>query len=172
MDSEWMGRYRPLVAAVIRQTNIAIKDFTSRHDIGEGIILNNNEWQTLEYIVEHREDDERMSIISENLSIPQSSFSKIVQRLVRYKLVERYRMSNNKKNIILKPTDLGVDLYRRNVEEVVAPRFEGFFHALEQLSDSDLAVVTKAFEIFNHDIESTIPQYNCAEKEKTELIKL
>ena len=161
MDSEWMGRYRPLVAAVIRQTNIAIKDISSKHDIGEGIRLNNNEWQTMEYIVEHRDDEEKMNTICERLSIPQSSFSKIVKRLVEYGLVERHTTANNKKNIILKPTELAVRLYRKNVDEVVAGRFAGFFEKLEPLDDDTLAVITEAIEAFNNDIESTIPQYRC-----------
>lgn len=155
MESEWMGRYRPLVAALIRQTNIAISDLSVKHDIGNGIYLNNNEWQILEYIVEHRNDDDRMIYISQRLAIPQSTFSKVVKKLVAAKLVERYQMANNRKNIILKPTELGIDLYNENVKKIVAQRFAVFFKPLESLSDEALAAFTQALDALSDEIESS-----------------
>lgn len=154
MESEWMGRYRPLVAEMVRHTNIIAKEAPVRHEVSEGIFLNNNEWQVLEYIVEHRFDDDRMIYISEKLSIPQSTFSKIIKNLVSLGLAEKYQMSNNKKNIIVKPTDKGLKTYLENVNKTVGNHFSGFFSKLERFSDEDIAAFTEAIRTLNTDLET------------------
>lgn len=70
MDFMWMGRYRALVSELMRFSNVAVKDSTEKHDIGDGILINNVEWQILEYIVEHNSDEEKMILISDKLGIP------------------------------------------------------------------------------------------------------
>lgn len=81
MDFMWMGRYRALVSELMRFSNVAVKDSTEKHDIGDGILINNVEWQILEYIVEHNSDEEKMILISDKLGIPQASFSKAAKNL-------------------------------------------------------------------------------------------
>lgn len=65
-----MGRYRPLVAALVRHTNIVQRTFSKRAPLTEGISLTAQEWQVFEYILEHQEDDSCMNCISEQLGIP------------------------------------------------------------------------------------------------------
>ena len=55
MDSEWMGRYRNLVAALVQHSNIVMKASSEKAEVSRGIFLNPNEWQILEYLVEHRD---------------------------------------------------------------------------------------------------------------------
>ncbi len=104
---EWMGRYRPLVAALVQHVNSVSKNGVALF-VYEDIYLTPNEWQVLEYIVEHREDDEHMTNMISSLAIPQSSFSRIQKKLCSMGLIERYQMTDNKKNIILKPTELAL----------------------------------------------------------------
>ncbi len=112
-----------------------------------GVMLTTLEWQILEYIVEHRFDDDRMIHISESLEIPQSTFSRTVKYLCAEGLVEKYQMSNNKKNIILKPSEKGIELYKTAYTSIIPQGFEQLFGALESLSDKDLETV--ALHVFN-----------------------
>lgn len=46
-----MGRYRALVSELMRFSNVAVKDSTEKHDIGDGILINNVEWQILDTLL-------------------------------------------------------------------------------------------------------------------------
>ena len=105
MGSEWMGRYRPLVAALVLHSNIVNRAANERMEIGCGIRLTPQEWQTLEFIVEHDDSFLSMIEIARQLGIPQSSFSRIQKKLCSMGLLERFQMQDNKKNVILKPTE-------------------------------------------------------------------
>ena len=171
MDFEWMGRYRSLVSEVMRLTNVAVKDSVEKHDIGDGILVNNTEWQILEYIVEHRFDEEKMILISDKLGITQGAFSKAAKKLTDFGLLERYQKSNNKKDIILKPTDKAISIYMDNVENVVRERFLGFFSALDDMDDSGISAITYAFAVLNNDIEKGIVNEKKKKEEKVILVK-
>ena len=113
MNTEWMGRYRPLVAELVRHTNIVQRALGIKSEIGEGISLSVQEWQVFEYIIEHADDDAHMNLISDRLGIPQSSFSKMIKTLCGCGLVDKYQMINNKKNIILRPSERGREIYEK-----------------------------------------------------------
>ena len=159
MDFMWMGRYRALVSELMRFSNVAVKDSTEKHDIGEGILINNVEWQILEYIIEHSSDEEKMIFISDKLGIPQAA-----KKLTDFGLLERFQRSDNKKDIILKPTDRARSIYIKNVENVVSERFVGFFSALDSIEDADINTITDAFVVLNNDIEKGIAKEKTSKK--------
>ena len=144
MEFDWMGRYRPLVAALVLHANIVGKGLSMRSDIGDGIMLNPQEWQTLEFIVEHSDSYFSMIEISRQLGIAQSSFSRIVKILHDNKLIAKYQVAGNRKNIVLRPTEYGTRLYRNRVEHSSGSRFLQFFSELESLSDENIATFTRA----------------------------
>ncbi len=152
MNTEWMGRYRPLVAALVRHSNIMQRGLSAKTEIDEGICLNAQEWQVLEYIIEHMSDDAHMNLISDRLGIPQSSFSKMVKVLCAYGLVEKYQMTNNRKNIILRPSEYGVSFYSRHASSLMESTFSNFFAQLDAFSDEDILLFTHAIEMLNDDI--------------------
>lgn len=166
--TDWMGRYRELVAAIVQHTNVVSKSNTMRRCFYEGIYMNSNEWQVMEYIIEHRDDDEKMTRMSETLGIPQSSFSKIVKSLVTMGLVERFRNVDNKKDIILKPTALAVKVYEFHADQSYRETFKPFFDALEGISDEDLETVAKAITLLSGHITEDAEQ----QPEKKPLIKI
>ena len=149
MKTEWMGRYRPLVAALVRHSNGVMRSQSTRREYPEGICLSSTEWQVLEYIVEHENDDDCMLFISERLSIPQSTFSKAVKTLSSLGLVDKYQMLSNKKNIILKPTKRGNEVYEERAKMIAEKNFRAFFEALEDISDKDLETMVNAINILN-----------------------
>ena len=159
--TDWMGRYRELVAAIVQHTNVVSKSNTMRRCFYEGIYMNSNEWQVMEYIIEHRDDDEKMTRMSETLGIPQSSFSKIVKSLVTMGLVERFRNVDNKKDIILKPTALAVKVYEFHAEQSYRETFKPFFDALE-------GTVAKAITLLSGHITEDAEQ----QPEKKPLIRI
>ena len=153
MNTEWMGRYRPLVAALVRHTNIVQRALSAKKDItDENICLNAQEWQVLEYIIEHMNDDAHMNLISDRLGIPQSSFSKMVKALCGYGLVEKYQMTNNRKNIILRPSDAGISFYKTHSSSLMESLFSNFFAQLDAFSDEDIQQFTHALDILNDDV--------------------
>ena len=118
MEVDWMGRYRELVAAIVLHGNVATRTQSDVIDRGEGTFLTHQQWQILEYIVENRDKVFSMNDISYWLNIPQSTFSKTVKLLCNSDLVEKYQAVNNRKNIILRPTEKGLQLYRSHSAEI------------------------------------------------------
>ena len=162
---EWMGRYRPLVAALVQHVNSVAKSGVALF-VYEDIYLTPNEWQVLEYIVEHREDDEHMTNMISSLAIPQSSFSRIQKKLCSMGLIERYQTTDNKKNIILKPTELALKAYDYHSKELYDTMFKPFFDELEGFSDEEL-------ERFTHAIETMSKGADKGETKKvSQLVKL
>ncbi len=165
MESDWMGRYREIVAAVVLHGNVVIRTQADVADIGDGILLRHQQWQILEYIVENRDKIFSMNDISYRLNIPQSTFSKTVKLLCEHGLVEKYQAVNNRKNIILRPTDRGRELYTENSEKRVKQTFEGFFEALRDVSDDALHAVAKAIETLDN---ALLPE----RRQEIEVVKL
>ena len=159
MQLEWMGRYRELVAALILNENIVSRNMSVRVPMYQGIGLIAQEWQTLEYLIEHGDDASCMTHIHEALGIPQSSFSKIARQLTDLGLVERYQSTANRKNIILKPSEKALRLYRSFSQRIYEKDFQSFFQDLDALDDDSLAVVISALQAFNRKLCSlTEPQ--------------
>ena len=98
MTSEWMGRYRPLVAALVKHGNMAVNNLKHRTEIVPGVRLSSTEWQVLESVIEHELQVTNMNRLAEEIGIPQSTFSKTVSYLCGLGLVEKYadkRMGGN-----------------------------------------------------------------------------
>lgn len=156
MDTEWMGRYRALIAALVLHSNVVHRGLAEKVDIGDGILLLPQEWQTLEYIIEHRDRNFSMSDASRSLGIPPSSFSRFVKTLCSRALVERYQMVGNRKNVILRPTDYALKLYERRDSDSIRAMFHEFFHDLDGISDEDLALFTGALDRFTRKLPSAV----------------
>jgi DNA-binding MarR family transcriptional regulator len=149
MATEWMGRYRPLVAALVRHSNITQRISSQRAPVAEGISLSAQEWQVFEYILEHTDDDAYMNLISEKLGIAQSTFSKIVKALCGHGLVDKYQTTRNRKNILLRPSEKGLQVYRDYSADLGRKTFEIFFGALADFSDEQIRAFTGAVELLN-----------------------
>lgn len=148
MELNWMGRYRPLVAALVLHTNILTRGWNERMNCGDGVFLTPPEWQVLEFIVEHEEAYFNMMEIARQIGIPQSSFSRIVKALRDQNLIAKFQVAGNRKNVILRPTEIGKDVYRRMAKDPSRSYFQVFFKELESLSDEDIQIFTKALNKF------------------------
>ncbi len=166
MNTEWMGRYRQLVSALVLHSNVVSKGLSEKTDIGDGVLLSPQEWETLEYIIEHQGRYFCMADISSSLGIPQSSFSRIVQYLKSQKLIERFQLVGNRKTVILRPSAYALELYARQNNTRDQILFNQFFKDLEPLSDEDLALFTNALNRFTR----SLPSANYSQK--VELVKI
>ena len=117
---QWMGRYRPLVEQIVKHSHEAGRAMFRRFEFRDGIRLSAVEWQVLEYVYEH-EEDEKMVHIYEHIGLAQSNFSKSVKLLCSYGLIEKYHKSTNRKNVIIRITDAGRALYDDAIENVSNP---------------------------------------------------
>lgn len=149
MYESWMGRYRELIAALVYHTNSSYRQLSIRADWGD-ISLSSQEWQILEYIVEHSDDDSNMIHVSERLGIPQSSFSKQTKVLIQCGLIEKYQKKGNKKNIILKASPFGLEQYKKISRMLYENVFSAAFNRLEELSDDQLKAVTEAIYLLTN----------------------
>ena len=53
-SSDWMGRYRPLVSALVQHSNLFAHSGAKLEAV-PGCVLSSQEWQTLEYLIEQNQ---------------------------------------------------------------------------------------------------------------------
>lgn len=143
MELSWMGRYRELVRALIYYSNSSNRGLFKKTltPIG-GIALSKPDYQILEYLCEFEGENKIMVDIAHDLGIIPSIVTKSTKALVSNGLIERYHISGNRKNIILKPTQAGRDMYTQCYKKDIEKLFIPFFRALDGLTDEQL----KTFE--------------------------
>ena len=74
MDKSWMGRYRELVAQLVRHSNVCARIMHKEHEIYPNIKLSAQQWQTLEYIIEYENDRLNMSKYAQRLEFRKAHF--------------------------------------------------------------------------------------------------
>ncbi len=168
METAWMGRYRPFVAALVRHTNLSSR-VASRRTVGtaKSTHITTSEWQALEYLLEHPNEVENMAYISNQLGIATSTFSRLVRSLVGMGFVEKYQKAGNRKDIVLRITSTGREYYLKTVNEQVGPLFSMCFKELSVLNDEQLSHVTCALERISDRMVS-----DTADEEKAEVPRL
>ena len=167
MNTEWMGRYRPLIAALVRHTNIVNTGNVEKDDFGDGVLLTPIAWQALEYSIEHHDNTCSMTDIARTLGIPQSSFSKLVKDLVAYGFVDKFTATNNLKKVILRPTDKGLDFFHKYNSSRNQGLFDGFIKVLKPFSDGDIERFTEAINTLTDALPPTKRQEDVKLVKKT-----
>ena len=152
METAWMGRYRDLIASLVRHVNIASTGNYERNNLGNGVLLRPVSWQTLEYSIEHIDHTDNMSDIARNLGITQSTFSKLVKELVSYGFVEKYMATNNRKNVILRPTEKGIAFYHQYNDSMNKGLFTDFMAELDSFTDEEIERFTHALDTLTNSL--------------------
>ncbi|MBR0207850.1 MAG: winged helix-turn-helix transcriptional regulator [Oscillospiraceae bacterium] len=150
MSVEWMGRYRELVRSLIYYSNASNRGGHKLPSIN-GVSLTKHEYQILEYLCEFKASNRIMADISRDLGILQSIVTKATKVLISYGLVDRYRIVGNRKNIVLKPTPAGEELYFAYYTRYIRDIFEPFFEVLGKADSEDLVMFQRAIDTLgNH----------------------
>ena len=109
-----------------------------------GIALSKPEYQILEYLCEFENENKIMTDIAHDLGIIPSIVTKSTKNLVAYGFAERYHISGNRKNIVLKATQAGREMYIQCYTKDIEKLFIPFFKALEGVTDEQLKTVENA----------------------------
>lgn len=148
MQLEWMQSHRALVEKIIKYGNAYANTYRLQRDYMTGVYFSASQIQTLEYILENEERNDKMTQMAKRLGVKPSAFSKNVNKLVEKELLEKYRYSDNQKNIYLKVTDKGREVYTNYVDFVVRECFGEMFKHADQMSEADRVHMGEILDIF------------------------
>ena len=140
MMLEWMGRNREFIRLLMKYMNL-FSNYNGKIPSNSGVSLNAQQWQTLECIIEYEDENRNMFFMANQIGVPKSTFSKNVKLLVDSGLVDRYQQSDNRKDIILKPSDKGREYYKIHSNIIFIKGWKIPFSVLDKLSDENMLVM-------------------------------
>lgn len=144
MQLEWMGEYREVVESLMHYCNVYASVYKKEQTHGTEVSFSYTQIQVLEYLLENEELNQNMSCIATRLGITFSTFSKLVNKLEAKGLLEKYYLEGNKKNIVVRVSDLGRRVYAVYSEEILKSHFAGMFECLKEIPPEYLPVFAKA----------------------------
>lgn len=135
MELTWMGRYREFVERIVKFGNAYAQSYTVEKSFNTPIAFSSLQLQVMEYILENEEKNQNMLEIATRLGISASTFSKNVKKMMEKGLLEKYHISGNRKEVIVKVTELGREMYRLYSEYILREVFQPIFQELDALPD-------------------------------------
>ena len=138
MYLEWMGKYRLLVEKMIRYANMYAAIYKKEDFYGTDIPISFEQVQVLEYLLENEQLNQNMVMIANRLGITPSNFTRIVNKLVGKGLLEKYYVEGNRKNIVIRVTDLGKEQYQIYSEYIYELSFSRLFKQIEGIPEEEL----------------------------------
>lgn len=154
MSSSANNRYKQLVKAIMRHVNIVSSGLNEPMDLSKDIVVTAQEWLVVEEVVEQRDAYNSMVELSRQIGIPQSSFSRMINHLQKVGLVEKYRVKGNKKNIVLRPTELAMQIYEEQTTGLGEAIWSEFYKELDTLTDENIITITNAISHLNERLPS------------------
>lgn len=163
MKLEWLGKYRDFFENWFYYANTygQIYSIQGFHDTTVPCSL--AELQILEYILENEEKNQKMAEIAMRLGISPATFSKNVKKMVQKNLLEKYKSTINKKEIIVKSTSLGEKVYKEYVDGLLNKRFRETFKILDQIPSM---YIDEFSQIFKLNADSMVKQMKKMQEEK------
>ena len=146
MQLEWMGEYREVVESLIHYCNVYAGVYKKEMTHGTEVSFSYAQIQVLEYLLENEELNQNMSCIATRLGITFSTFSKVVNKLESKGLLEKYYLEGNKKNIVVRVSELGRKVYATYSEEILRSHFSGMFEILKDIPPEYLPIIAKALK--------------------------
>ena len=141
MKLEWMGRYRELMGLLSKYVNI-FSLFGNKNVASKlGLRLTSQQFQILECIVEYEDENKNMVFMANKIGLKKSTFSKLARVLINNGLVERYQQNDNRKDIILKPSEKGRVYYKDRSQIILESAWKEAFAVLDKLSDESLTII-------------------------------
>ena len=141
MKLEWMGEYREVVEKLIRYCNVYVSVYNKEMDHGSDIPFSYAQIQVLEYILENEERNENMSSIAMRLGISFSTFSKLIDKLVKKGLLEKYHAQGNRKDVIIRVSDYGKKVYADYARYIYETHFSKMFEPIKDLPKEYLPMI-------------------------------
>ncbi len=158
MKLKWMRQYRQIIGDFYRSAN-GYSQICKTEIFGDTVKFSPYEVQIMEHIMEHADDHKNMKWYAEHLGLSQATYSKYVKKLVDKGLIEKYHTTGNKKNIILKVSELGMEEYQEYAKIAEETWFDELFDILDQATPSELELIEKMFSVLGnwHNENSAMP---------------
>ena len=102
--------------------------------------------QVLEYLLENEELNQNMSTIACRLGISLSTFSKMVSKLVDKGLLEKFYLEGNRKNIVVRVSTKGRELYGEYAQRVLEQHFSHMFEMLDTIPEDYIGTFAQALD--------------------------
>ncbi|WP_033413089.1 MarR family winged helix-turn-helix transcriptional regulator [Paenibacillus massiliensis] len=168
MKLDWMGNHRTLIEKIIKYGNAYSNTYKLQRSYGTDVMFSASQIQTLEYILEAEDKEEKMSEMAERLGVSRSTFSKNVKILKEKGLLEKYHLSGNRKDIYVKPSAKGREVYARYTEFVRELCFDDIFRYADSISEADKERITRILDLF----ANVLVWYGEKEQEPRKLTKI
>ena len=133
MRLEWLGKYGDFVEKLVHYGNAYAQNYNTERSFGVGASFSASEIQTLEYILTNQDKNQNMAEMAYYLGIPASTFSKNINKMMKKGLVEKYHISTNRKEIILRVSDFGKDVYEQYSRFAYERLYKDVFSVLDQI---------------------------------------
>lgn len=147
MQLEWLGKYRLLVEKIIKYGNIYSRTYRKNHLYGTDRVFSAAELQTLEYILENENEHQNMAEIASRLGVSRSTLSKNVKMMLDKGLLEKYHTYDNRKDIIIKPSEEGRHVYEQYCIFAQKDFFDKMFEILEDVPDEHIEKFMKVIDL-------------------------
>ncbi|WP_338542898.1 MarR family winged helix-turn-helix transcriptional regulator [Paenibacillus tundrae] len=168
MKLEWMGNHRALVEKIIKYGNAYSNTYKLQRSYGTDVMFSASQIQTLEYILEAEDKEEKMSEMALRLGVSRSTFSKNVKNLKEKGLLEKYHLSGNRKDIYVKPSTKGREVYAEYTEFVRKLCFDEIFQYADHISATDQANFIRILD----KLADVLVWYGEKEQEPRKLVKI
>lgn len=178
MKLEWLGKYRNFFENLYYYTNTYGQVYTLSDFHQTSVPCSLAQIQILEYILENEEQNQKMAQVAQRLGVSPATFSKNVKKMVEKKLLEKYKSTTNKKEIIVKASSLGRQVYDEYVAALMEMRFRDTFAILDQIPAEYIDKLASVFKLnadsMNHQLKLMQERKQAAENptEAVELIKI
>lgn len=167
MSLEWMGKYRIFMEKLVKFGNSYADSYKKEYSYNTGFLFSAAQIQVLEYLLENEDKNQNMLEIAKRLGISKSAFSKHVKKMVEKGLLEKYHTSDNKKNIIIKVSTTGEEVYCHYVQYAYEKSFKKIFSLLDEIPEQ---YVEKMEAIL--DISASATAEKTKQKKEVNLIRI
>ncbi|MBR2565671.1 MAG: winged helix-turn-helix transcriptional regulator [Paenibacillus sp.] len=168
MKLDWMGEHRELVEKIIKYGNAYSNTYKLQRSYGTNMTFSASQIQTLEYILEAEDQEEKMSEMAARLGVSRSTFSKNVKNLTDKGLLEKYHLSGNRKDIYVKPSAKGREVYTQYTAFVRELCFDDIFKLADQITEADKQNFIRIMDLF----ADVLVWYGEKEQEPRKLVKI
>ena len=142
-----MGEYRDIIGNFYRSAN-GYSQICKTEIFGNPVKFSPYEVQIMEHILEYADQNKNMKWYADQLGLSQANYSKYVRKLVNKGLIEKYHASNNKKDIILKLSELGMKEYEEYSKLAKEHIFYQLFDILDKANPAELDLIKEVFSVF------------------------
>lgn len=147
MELQWMGKYRDFVEKLIKYGNSYAQAYKVEGAYATDIPFSAAQLQVMEYILENEERSQNMAEIAARLGVTPSAFSKNVKKMVDKGLLEKYHTSENKKDVIIRVSPLGKEVYKQYVSFAYEHAYKKIFGLLDEIPQEYVKLFTRILEI-------------------------